>query len=205
MEELKHDQIKKPNQKFFHCEISQGKDHTVSEKEPSEDQLGMASEMLHISNVSLNSGKKTQAGSKYKVFVQVKDQNKALIANLMEGGLENYALDLYFDSLETPKFTVEGKGGASVSITGYWESSPVMMDDYDDYGMSPMDMEALEEEEADLDPNIKNNIDIAKKNALKNSLAAMEDDDSEDEEDEPEEFEGKSFSIFRYIKSLIFS
>jgi hypothetical protein len=119
--------------------------------------------MLHVSNVSLNTGKKAQSGTKYKVFISG-SEGKFLIANLSEGGLENYALDLYFKSNETPTFSVESTGKSNVSVTGYWESAPDVMDD-DDYGMDGMggmdgmDMEALdEEEEADLDPVTRSNI-----------------------------------------------
>lgn len=190
---------------FWGCEISTGKDHTVADKELAEDEFGQSTEMLHVSNVSLNGDKKSQAGSKYKVFVEVKNQ-KHLIANLADGGIENYALDLYFRYNENPKFSVETKGQSAVSLTGYWESAPDIVDD--DYGMGPMDMEALEEEEdADLDPVTKSNIgkpfplnssslDKAKKNALKNSLMNVEDDDEfDDEEDEEEDFIPNKVSI----------
>jgi hypothetical protein len=142
---------------FWGCEVSQGQDHTVTEKEVMDDEFGQSQEMLHVSNASLNVGKKAQDGTKYKVFVHVHNA-KHLLANLSEGGVENYALDLYFRNAENPKFTVESKGTATVSITGYWEMAPDMMED-DEFGMGPMDMDMLEEEEnADLEPAIKGRI-----------------------------------------------
>lgn len=142
---------------FWGCQVSQGKDFTVAQKELAEDEFGQSTEMLHVSNVSLNSGKNVQKGTKYKVFVHV-GEAKHLIANLADGGVENYALDLYFRYNETPKFSIESTGTSTISITGYWEMAPDMMEE-DDYGMGPMEMDMLdEEEEADLDPVTKNNI-----------------------------------------------
>mmetsp|Transcript_25906 Transcript_25906/g.29910 ORF Transcript_25906/g.29910 Transcript_25906/m.29910 type:complete len:318 (-) Transcript_25906:40-993(-) len=144
--------------------------------------------MLHVSNVSLNTTKKTAAGSKFKVFAAAGDK-KFLIASLQEGHLENYQLDLYFRPQEAPTFSVSG-GGASVHVTGYWEVAPEIMDDY---GMGPLEMDMDEEEEADLDPVTRGNISKAKENALRNAQALMDEEDDEDEDDDEDyEFQPKA-------------
>ena len=143
-----------------------GAEQQVEQREQTADEFGQVAEMLHVSNVAINA-KKPAAGTRYRVFVHM-NSKKHVIANLVEGSLENYALDLYFRPTETPKFSVESSGKGSVSFTGYWESAPDVMDDDDEeFGMGPMDMDQLDqEEEADLDPFTKSNIDAAKQNAL---------------------------------------
>lgn len=166
---------------FWGCEVTQAKEYTLPTANAQE-QLEEEAKMLHVSNVSLSSSdKKGASGTSIKVFCKVEDQ-KYVIANLQEGSVENYNLDLYFKQEEQVTFSLGGKGNASVHITGYWETAPDMMED--DYGMGPLEMDMDEEEDVELDPFTKQNLDKAKANAMKNALAEMEDDEDEESEDE---------------------
>lgn len=167
---------------YWGCEVSTEKPHSMVETE--EEKFEEESKMLHVSNASLNTTKKTEKGGKFKVYCQVGDK-KFIIANLQEGTTENYALDLYFKQDEPVTFSLVGKGGASVHLTGYWETSALSMED--DYGMGPLEMDMDEEEDYDLDPATRNAIDQAKANAVKNALAGMHDDEEEEESEEEDE------------------
>ena len=152
--------------------------------EAEEEKYEEEAKMLHVSNASLNTTKKTEKGGKFKVYCQVGDK-KFIIANLQEGSTENYALDLYFKQDEQVTFSLVGKGGATVHLTGYWETSALSMED--DYGMGPLEMDMDEEEDIDLDPATRHAIDQAKANAMKNALAGMHDDEEEEESEEEHE------------------
>jgi hypothetical protein len=162
---------------YWGCEISNANDFTLPKDEAAnmEEDEG---KMLHVSNVSLNTGKKTTPGSKFKVFCKV-GENRFLVANLTEGSVENYALDLYFKEDEGCTFSISGKGNASAHLTGYWEASPNLMDD--EYGMGPMEMDMGEDDEDDMDT-----MNEAKANAMRNALISMGNDveDSESDEDD---------------------
>ena len=165
---------------FWGCEITTSKPYTEEETKGEGEE---EEKLLHVSNVTLVSAGKPNQGNRYKVFAAV-GEKKLVIATLHEGSLENYQLDLYFKAHETPSFSVTGNGNSSVHITGYWEISPDLMED--EYGMQPFEQE-FDEEDADIDPVVKGNIDQAKANALKNATAAFEDDDEEEEEEDEDE------------------
>lgn len=172
---------------FWGCEITASKTYNLEEDQKlSEDEED--SVLLHLSNASLSTTKKTPTGGKFKVFVQ-SGEKKHLIANLVEGRIENYNLDIYFRQHEAVTFSMTGNGEASVHLTGYWETGPDVVED--DFGMGPMEMDMDEEEDAELDPKTRENISQAQVNALKNATMAAFggelDDDDEDEEDESED------------------
>jgi hypothetical protein len=172
---------------FWGCEVTASKAFNLEEDQKlSEDEED--SVLLHLSNASLSTTKKTPAGGRFKVFVQ-SGEKKHLIANLVEGRVENYNLDIYFRQHEAVTFSMTGNGEASIHLTGYWETGPDVVED--DFGMGPMEMDMDEEENAELDPKTRENISQAQVNALKNATMAafggeLEDDD-EEEEDESED------------------
>jgi hypothetical protein len=171
---------------FWGCEVTSGKQYNLQEGNILEGQAADGeSKMLHISNASLNTSKKTPSGGKFKVFCQTGDK-KFLIANLQEGQSENFSLDLYFKQEEEATFSVSGKGEAVVHLTGYWETSPDLMDD--EYGMGPLEMD-MEDDDDEADPVTREHIDEAKANALRNAtLAALQgEEDDEDSEESDEE------------------
>lgn len=168
---------------FWGCEVTTTKPHSLQGEATLENDLDTESKMLHISNASLNTTKNTPSGGKFKLFCQA-GEKKFLVASLKEGHTENYNLDLYFKQEEVATFSVSGKGEATVHLTGYWETSPDLIDD--DYGMGPMEMD-MEDDDDEADPLTREHIDEAKANALKNAtLAAMQDESDEDSDDEEE-------------------
>ena len=167
---------------FWAAEITPSKSHKHPETPLSPEEEETYS--LHISNLSLVTTKKTPSAARYRVYAQV-DDKKFVIANLKEGAIENHSLDLYYKQSEEVTFSMSGKGDASVHITGYFETSTADMGE-DMYGMDPMGMEMNfedEDEEIEMDPSTKQNIALAKTNALKNATMALEDDSEEDSED----------------------
>ncbi|CAI2373049.1 unnamed protein product [Moneuplotes crassus] len=171
---------------FWAAEITPSKSYTHPET-PDESGEGDAFS-LHVSNLSLVTGKKTPQGARYRVYAQT-EEKKFVIGNLKEGAIENYSLDLYFKQSEKVTFSLAGKGEASVHLTGYFEASGADFMD-GQYDMDPMGMEMnFEDEDDDIetDPMTKDNIALAKANALKNATMGIEDDSEDDSDEEVKE------------------
>lgn len=156
--------------------------------------------VLHISNVALP--RNAPNGKHFLLLSQGTKGSGAsgavenlTLATLVKDKVESVALDLYVNVSQQITLSVAGPTGAELHLSGFFEpqreeedAEGMFMDGEEEEDIS----EEEEEEEVAAGPSSKKlnqSLKQAKQNALKNAVAADEEDEDEDEEDYDDEDE----------------